>query len=289
MAQGVRGRSRSSARDSRAIRPRRILDRLAGAASRRGIRPAHGEDPVMVPAMAGDLVAGLGDPADQRGIAPATQPKVKKVALTPASSNRASTASALRSTRRGSVSQSRGDHLLEGADLEPVLDIDREGVEHRLASADLRRRWCARRPSGRSSTQSTSRVKTRRTRLLLVDARLQRGDALRRACGSRTVRRRRGSAARPRATDRAERSGSTVRGRRARRARRRRPGRRRRFDRLGASIVSALLDRGEEQQAAGQLVDPARNAAGMAVERGEGVRRRRRDCPPADAGRRWTI
>ena len=89
------------------------------------------EDARMVPAVAGDLVPRLGDAADQRGMALGHPAQREEGRLDPASSNRASTASVLRSTRRGRPSQSsRSITRLEGADLEPVLDIDRQGVQH---------------------------------------------------------------------------------------------------------------------------------------------------------------
>ena len=82
--------------------------------------------------MARDLVAGLGDAADQRRMAlgdPAQREEgrldaglveqrqdVIGVALDPA---------------RQRLPRVAGDHLFEGADLEPILDIDGEGVAHR--------------------------------------------------------------------------------------------------------------------------------------------------------------
>ena len=82
--------------------------------------------------MAGDFVAGVGDAADQGGMAlgdPAQSEEGRLdsglveqgehrvgVALDPA---------------RQRLPRVAGDHRLEGADLEPVLDIDGEGVLHR--------------------------------------------------------------------------------------------------------------------------------------------------------------
>src|SRR5690606_28614172 len=103
------------------------------------VRPSHREDAAVVPAVTGDLVPPRGDLA-QQGTMPPRHPSQRKegragfqlveqvedfadVAIDPVGE---------------AVPVAALDDILEGADLEPVLDVDRQSVDD----------WAARMPFG---------------------------------------------------------------------------------------------------------------------------------------------
>ena len=176
-----------------------------------------------------------------------------------------------------------GDHRLEGADLEPVLDIDGEGVLHRpsrLRGVGAVSRFLSvldpvdEQDRGRGEASPPAPRRAPRARRCGARAR----DPARQAIGC-------GAGSCGTAASRAERSGSTFssragcgRRRRRRPCRRRPPRRRRRRSARRLRCAAWSISRWAE------LVDPARNAAAVAVDRLERGRRRNRDCPASRPG-----
>ena len=249
----------------------------------------------MVPAVAGDLVAGLGDAADQRGVALGDPAQSEEGRLDPGLVEQVEhrVGVALDAVRER-LPLVAADHLLEGADLEPVLDIDGKGVEHRLSSA-LRPRACGRpspdchsrpsRPAGSGRGAASPPAPRARASSAAIRRSSARSRARRRDAGQ-LERRRRAGGDRQLDRRRAQRQHPLL-ARRGRGAVGRRHVGGDRLDRLGADQF-ALLDRGMEQQPVGELVD-----AGAECRRsGGGARRRRRasksgrPCQPTTA-RRW--
>ena len=227
----------------------------------------------MVPAVAGDLVAGLGDAADQRRDgAAATQPRVKKVALTPGLVEQGEHAVGVAlDAARERLPRVAGDHLLEGADLEPVLDIDGEGVLHRPSCSGrvgaVGRFLAVFRPSrragsGRGAASPPAPRRAPRARRCGARAR----DRAHGRCAAR----RGSSAATGPEPGGAERQHLLL-ARAARAPTASAPMSAATASTASASIVSAPSTAACEQHAGGELVDPARNAAAVAVDRLEGV------------------
>src|SRR5687768_6284497 len=99
---------------------------------------AEVEDPLMVPAVAGDLMAGHGRPADQGRMALGDPAQSEEGRLDPGLGEQVEHRFGVApDALLQPVPLVAADHFLEGADLEPVLDVDGEGVQHSTALSDL--------------------------------------------------------------------------------------------------------------------------------------------------------
>jgi hypothetical protein len=79
----------------------------------------------MVPAVAGDLVPGFGDPANQSGMACGDPAEREEGGLHARPVEQGEhPVRILLDAARERLPGVAGDHLLEGADLEPVLNVD---------------------------------------------------------------------------------------------------------------------------------------------------------------------
>jgi hypothetical protein len=85
----------------------------------------------MVPAVAGDFVAGFGDAPDQRRVARRDPAEDEEGRLDPRLVEQGKGAVGIGlDPARQRLPIIAGDHGFEGADLEPVLDVDGKGVAH---------------------------------------------------------------------------------------------------------------------------------------------------------------
>jgi hypothetical protein len=85
--------------------------------------------------VAGDLVPGIDDAADEGGIVFRDPAQGEEGALHPCPLEQGEHGIGVALDAVGqAVPRIARDHLLKGADLEPVLDVDREGIEHGIPS-----------------------------------------------------------------------------------------------------------------------------------------------------------
>src|SRR5690606_19027663 len=109
----------------------RILERLSRAPDVRGeLLAVESEHPRMVVAVARELVAGLDDPSHQRAIALGHPAQREEGRLDPGFGEEFEDAQhVVLDAQREMVPIAARDYVLERADLEPVLDVDRQAVD----------------------------------------------------------------------------------------------------------------------------------------------------------------
>ena len=114
------------------LRPGGLGDGSVGAAQVRAERfRRQGEDAVMVPPVAGDLVPSIGDAADECGIALCYPAQGEEGALHLCLVEQRQDGIGIALDALGQrVPVAFGDDLLEGADLEPVFHVAGKGIQH---------------------------------------------------------------------------------------------------------------------------------------------------------------